>query len=146
MPYLVKFSSVHFSSVHALVQNEKAVFIECSALCIVTEPNVHGMFLGITNISATFYMCFERLENSKYKTHILQWATYSNIRVNKTFLGNRNYWPHKHNTLYAMLWLRNRVFFSEYAGYLYIQHEHRYGLLQLKVVEHCIAEHIPCLC
>ena len=33
-------------------------------------------YLGITNISATISMCFERLENSKYKTHILHWATY----------------------------------------------------------------------
>ena len=26
--------------------------------------------LGITNISATIFMCFERLENSKFKTQI----------------------------------------------------------------------------
>ena len=51
---------------------EKAVFIECSAVYIVTEPNeiksddrktANDMFLGITSISATIFMCFGRLKN-----------------------------------------------------------------------------------
>ena len=55
------------------------------------------MILGITNISATIFMCFKRLENFIYKTNILTWATYNNLWINKTSWGNRNYWPQKHN-------------------------------------------------
>ena len=49
--------------VYALVHNKKVVFIECSIVYIVTEPNViksdahkttNDMFFGITNIFSTF--------------------------------------------------------------------------------------------
>ena len=72
------------------------------------------MFLGITNISATIFMCFGRLENSKYKTHILHWAAYNSIRVNKTSWGNRNNWPEKHNILIPCSDIGGII--SEYAG------------------------------
>ena len=42
------------------------------------------MFLGITNSSATIFMCFKRIENFIYKANTLPWVTYNNLRANKT--------------------------------------------------------------
>ena len=55
------------------------------------RKTANDMFLGITNISATIFMCFKRIENFIYKANILPWVTYNNLRANKTSWGNRNY-------------------------------------------------------
>ena len=52
---------------------------------------------GITNISATIFMCFKLLENFIYMDSTLPWVTYNNLRANKTSWGNRSYWLQKHN-------------------------------------------------
>ena len=51
------------------------------------RKTANDMFLGITNISATFFMCFKRIKNFIYKANTLPWVTYNNLKAYNTSFG-----------------------------------------------------------